>query len=104
MEENIFTKILKYKTKTFPTPFNVQFLEKTGSQSILVSDGRKKKNIVLSSKYAYLFELNIISPLDILSIYEVKRSGLYGLFVDNLLIKKELQVKCVIGCPTLFRE
>ena len=90
--------------KSFPTPFNVQFLERTGPQSILASDGRKKKIIVLSSKYSYLFELNILSPMDIVSIYEVKRSGLYGMFVDNLLIKKELQVKCQIGSPTLFRE
>ena len=82
----------------------MQFVERTGSQSILVSDGRKKKNVVLSSKYSYLFELNILSPMDIVSIYEVKRSGLYGMFVDNLVIKKELQVKCEIGSPTLFNE
>ena len=95
---------MKYKTKSFPTPFNVQYLERTGPQSILASDGRKKKNIVLSSKYAYLFDLNILSPMDIVSIYEVKRSGLFSMFVDNLVIKKELQVKSMIGSPTLFRE
>ena len=104
MEENIFTKILKYKTKQFPTPFNVQFLERTGTQSILASDGRKKKNIVLSSKYSYLFDLNILTPMDIISIYDVKRSGPLGMFVDNLVIKKEVQVKCQIGSPILFRE
>ena len=104
LEENIFSKVLKFKTKSFPVPFNVQFIERCGQNSIVVSDGRKKKIVVLSSKYAYLFQLNILSPLDIVSIYEVKRSGLYGMFVDNLVIKKELQVRCLIGNPTTFRE
>ena len=104
LSENIFSKILKYKTKKFPTTFNVQFIERLGQRRIIASDGWKKKVITLSSKYDYLFELGILSPMVILSIYEVKRSGSHEMFVDNVVINKSVQVNTQIGFPIPFLE
>ena len=60
------------------------------------------KSVTLSSKYDYLFDLSLISPNDIVTIYEIDRIGRFDLFVGNLKIQKEYQVNCKIGNPTMF--
>ena len=52
----------------------------------MVSDGCRTKIVLLSSKYDYLFDLSILAPLDIVTIYEIKRvkNCSSDLFVDNI--------------------
>ena len=104
LSENVFSRILRYKTTQFKTPFNVQFVSRANEpKNILVSDGRRIKSLTLSSKYAYLFDLELINPFDIITIYEVKRVGRFDLFVDNLKINEKYQIgNQKIGHPVVF--
>ena len=49
-------------------------------------------------------ELSILAPLDIVTIYEIKRvtTGSCDLFVDNIGKDKKLQVGAKIGNPIAF--
>ena len=98
---NIFANTLRFKTKSFPVPINVQFIEKLPGMKMVVSDSCSIKTVQLSSKYDYLFELSILAPLDIVTIYEIKRvtTGSCDLFVDNIGKDKKLQVGAKIGNP-----
>ena len=101
--ENVFYRTLRTKSAKFSLPFNLQLISFSPvTKNILVSDGRLMKSVTLSSKYDYLFELSLISPNDIVTIYEIDRSGRFDLFVGNLKIQKEYQVNCKIGNPTMF--
>ena len=98
---NVFGNILRFKTKPFPVPFNVQLIEKLPGRKVVLSDGCRTKIVLLSSKYDYLFDLSILAPLDIVTIYEIKRvkNCSSDLFVDNIGKDKELQVGVKIGEP-----
>jgi hypothetical protein len=98
----VFATTLRFKTKAFPTPFNVQFLSQVGNK-IRVSDGTKIKMLQISSKYMYLFELGLLNEFDVITINEVKRVSHYDLFVDNISIDRNVQVKKKIGNPSYFR-
>ena len=101
--ENVFYRTLRTKSSKFSPPFNLQLISFSPvTKSILVSDGRLMKSVTLSSKYDYLFDLSLISPNDIVTIYEIDRIGRFDLFVGNLKIQKEYQVNCKIGNPTMF--
>ena len=95
---------MRTKSAKFSPPFNVQFIENLAdSNDILVSDGRMTKTVTLSSKYDYLFELNIVETFDIMTFYEVQRIGRFDIFVDNMMINKDYQVdNTKIGEPTIF--
>ena len=99
----IFLKgnILRYKTKSFPTPFNLQFLEKLGNK-IVLSDGRNTLEVQLSSKYSHLVTYSLLKEFAIVTVNEVKRVSQFQLFVDNITIAKELQINCKLGNPSPF--
>ena len=93
MAENVFFKTLKTKTAKFSTPFNLQYISCSPvTKNILVSDGRLMKSVTLASKYDYLFDLNILTPHDIVTIYEIQRVGRFDLFVANLKINKKIKL------------
>ena len=98
---NVFGNILRFKTKPFPVPFNVQLIEKLPGRKVVLSDGCRTKIVLLSSKYDYLFDLSILAPLDIITIFEIKRvvNCSADLFVDNISKNKEHQVEVKIGNP-----
>ena len=102
--ENVFFKTLKTKTAKFSTPFNLQYISCSPvTKNILVSDGRLMKSVTLASKYDYLFDLNILTPHDIVTIYEIQRVGRFDLFVANLKINKNYQIgNSKIGNPSMF--
>ena len=103
LNENVFADVLQYKTKKFPVPFNVQYLGRTADgKNVVLSDGKRTKNVRFSSKYDYLFEANILSIYDILTVFEIKREkpGSKELFIDNIVREKTLQVGSKIGTPT----
>jgi hypothetical protein len=102
LSENVFASLLRFKAKAFPTPFNVQFLSQVGNK-IRVSDGRKIKVLQISSKYMYLFELDLLDEFDVITINEVKRVSHFELFVDNISIDHNVQVKALIGNPSAYR-
>ena len=93
---------MRYKTKKFPVPFNVQFLGKTDDRKkVILSDGKKTINVRFSSKYDYLFEGGVLSMYDIITIFEINResSGSKELFIDNISKDKLVQIGCKIGSP-----
>ena len=98
---NVFGNILRFKAKAFPVPFNVQLIEKLPGRKAVLSDGCRTKIVLLSSKYDYLFDLSILAPLDIVTIFEIKRvvNCSADLFVDNIGKNKEQQVEVKIGDP-----
>ena len=101
--ENIFGDILRFKTKAFPVPFNVQYLGKTDDSKLaILSDGKKSTYAKFSSKYNYLFEEHIVSPYAILTVYEVQRvaAGSTTIFIDNISVDRSLQIGVKIGNPS----
>ena len=103
IKENVFGDILRFKTKAFPVPFNVQYLGKTDDSKLaILSDGKKCTYAKFSSKYNYLFEENIISPYAILTVYEVQRvaAGSKTIFIDNISVDRSLQIGVKIGNPS----
>ena len=103
LNENVFGDVLRYKTKSFPVPFNVQYLGKTDDGKLaILSDGKKTKSVRFSSKYDYLFDAKILSMYDIVTVFEIKREqpGSKELFVDNISRQKHLQIGLKIGNPT----
>ena len=102
LEYDIFlSDILRYKTKKFPTPFSVQYMGRR-DQKIILSDGRKSLEVQLSNKYSYLFQYNLLSQYDIITINEIARISQFKLFIDNISIVKKLQINCKLGNPTPF--
>ena len=93
--------ILRYKTKRFPTPFNVQFMGHRGNK-VELSDGRRSLEVQFSSKYSHLFTDNCLNEFDIVTINEIKRVTQFKLFVDNIRIFKDPQIGCKLGNPTPF--
>ena len=89
--ENVFDNVLKFKTKQFPTPFNVQILS-ISNTCVTLSDGKHSMIVKLSSKYNYLSELSILKLYDVVTIFEIKRISQYDLFVDNISVNKSVQV------------
>ena len=102
IKENVFGDVLRYKTKKFPVPFNVQYLGQTeDGKKVILSDEKKTKNVTFSSKYDYLFEGCVLSIYDIITIFEIRResTGSKELFIDNILKEKLVQIGCKIGSP-----
>ena len=99
----IFLKgnILRYKTKSFPTPFNLQFLGQLDNK-IVLSDGRSTLEVQLSSKYNHLVTYSLLKKFAIITINEVNRVSQFQLFVDNITIAKEFQINCKLGNPSAF--
>ena len=85
LAENVFGDILRYKTKSFPVPFNVQYLGKSLDGKVILSDGRKTKSVTFSSKYDYLFACDVLKVFDIITVFEIKREtpGSKELFIDK---------------------
>ena len=104
LAENVFYKTLRKKSVKFSPPFNLQYISfSPETKNILMSDGRLMKSVKFSSRYDYIFDLSLISPYDIVTIYEIERIGRFDLFVGNLKINKQYQVgKSKIGNPTIF--
>ena len=103
IKENVFGDILRFKTKAFPVPFNVQYLGKTDDSKLaILSDGKKSAFAKFSSKYNYFFEENIVSPYAILTVYEVQRvaAGSKTIFIDNISVDRSLQIGVKIGNPS----
>ena len=103
LAENVFGDILRYKTKSFPVPFNVQYLGKSLDGKVILSDGRKTKSVTFSSKYDYLFDCDLLKVFDIITVFEIKRetpgSCSKELFIDNICRDKSLQIGEKIGNP-----
>ena len=99
----IFLKgnILRYKTKSFRTPFNLQFLGKLGNK-IVLSDKIGTLEVQLSSKYSHLVTYSLLKEFAIVTVNEVRRVSQFQLFVDNITIAKELQINCKLGNPFPF--
>ena len=103
LKENVFGDVMRYKTKAFPVPFNVQYCGKSiDGRHVILSDGKKTKAVRFSSKYSYLFENNILSIFDIVTIFEIRREkpGSSLLYVDNIARDKTLQIGVKIGDPS----
>ena len=105
IKENVFGDVLRFKTKQFPVPFNVQYCGKSeDGKKVILSDGKKTTTVRFSSKYDYLFEGGVLSMYDILTIFEIKREfgGSKELFVDNISKDKLVQIGSKIGSPTML--
>ena len=82
--ENVFYQTLRKKSVKFSPPFNLQYISfSPDTKNILMSDGRLMKSVKFSSRYDYIFDLSLISPYDIVTIYEIERIGRFDLFVGK---------------------
>ena len=70
----VLLQVLRWKTKAFKYPMFVQYLGKEDGK-IVISDGAYKARVEVSENYKPVFNDRLISTHNILTIFEMKRTG-----------------------------
>ena len=98
----VLAKVLKFKTKCFPFPLNLQYLGLDGDQ-VLLSDSTHYMGVDLTHNYK-----SVVSSLEqytIVTIYQATRTGenKKGILVNNMSVADtKFQTRTKVGNPMLL--
>ena len=70
----VLLQVLRWKTKDFKYPIIMQYLGKEDGK-VVISDGAYKAKVEVSENYKPVFNDRLISTYNILTIFEMKRTG-----------------------------
>ena len=94
-----FAEVLRFKTKRFKTPLNLQFLEMLGDRP-LFSDTVHYIPVRVSKSYVNCFSSGLFKPRTIFKIIECTRSKIVQSEVMFSNIKVERHETNVLGNPS----
>ena len=99
----VFSQVLRFKTKKFPTPMRLQYLGLSNG-SCSFSDGVHSMPVKVGRSYQRSFADGTFKPLTVFSILECNRGPIpCDLFFSNLLVvPKQEQIGFVIGKPVPY--